>query len=167
MYVLPEVEPHALGLVDALGVQGMSSDESDHETGQGQATYFIKKVPWRAALLHTWLRELDSLHLWVRYKLARSASAGSWPHFRVDGRKESVRNPVIGLPQNCYSPIMKLDKFRWRALEYIAKDISLVHPEEVKRSVVNFTPVFDALMPIRLGRRSSMILGIGAWSPAY
>ena len=136
MYVLGEVESHALGLVDALGVQGMSSDKSDHESGQGQPTYFIKKVPWRAAPLHTWLRELDSLHLWVRYKLARTASAGSWPHFRVDGTRESQRNPILGLPQNCYAPTMKLDQFRWKALKYIARDIDLVHPDAVRKYVI-------------------------------
>ncbi|EPS98044.1 hypothetical protein FOMPIDRAFT_117841 [Fomitopsis schrenkii] len=138
MYVLGELESHALGLVDALGVQGMSSDESDHESGQGQATYFIKKVPWRSAPLHTWLRELDSLHLWVRYQMAHTASAGSWPHFRVDGTRESKRNPVLGLPQNCYAPKMKLDQFRWNALKYMAKDIPLVHLDDVRKTAKEY-----------------------------
>lgn len=125
----------------------MSSDESDHDSGHGQATYIVKKVLWRSAPLLTWLRELDLLHLWVRYKMAYTASAGSWPHFRVDGRRESKRSPVIGLPQNCYSPSMKLDQFRWKALKYIPKDVSLVHPSVVRQCVNSAIYLDRCLIP--------------------
>ncbi|KAH9931480.1 uncharacterized protein B0H18DRAFT_872176 [Fomitopsis serialis] len=132
VYVLSDIEPRARDLVDALGVHGMSSDESDHELGEGQATYFIKNVKWRSPALLVWLRELDSLHLWVRYRAGFSASEGNWPHFRVDGRRNSLRPPIRGLPKNCYAATLNFDEFQMKWLKPISQDIALMHRQDVR-----------------------------------
>ncbi|EPS99887.1 hypothetical protein FOMPIDRAFT_1095873, partial [Fomitopsis schrenkii] len=96
------VSPKAVDILDALGIEGMSSDESDHESGGGAPTYIASGLNWRSPALCAWLRAFDSLHLCMRYREGFKASAGAWPHYRVDGAKQSKRRPVRGLPRNCY-----------------------------------------------------------------
>ena len=81
----------------------MSSDESDHEAGSGEATYLITKKPWRANQVTAWLRALDALHLRARYQRHWRATAGAWPHLRQISEKQSERAPVEGLACNFYT----------------------------------------------------------------
>ena len=118
----------AVELIDALGVEGMSSDESDHELAAGAPSYVVSELRWRSPALSTWLRMFDSLHLRIRYKEGVNATAGSWPHYRVDGCKESKRHPVRGLPRNCYSATLETDEFRRHWLDQINEDIDLQVP---------------------------------------
>ena len=90
-------------MVQELGVPGMSSDESDHEAGSGEATYLITKKPWRANQVTAWLRALDALHLRARYQRQWRATAGAWPHLRLISDKLSERAPVEGLACNFYT----------------------------------------------------------------
>ena len=80
----------------------MSSDESDHEAGRGEATYFIRTKPWRSPKVTVWLRTFDALHLRERYNGGFRASAGAWPHFRMVSKQMSQRPALKGLPKNCY-----------------------------------------------------------------
>ncbi|KAH7908180.1 hypothetical protein BJ138DRAFT_1013312 [Hygrophoropsis aurantiaca] len=86
-----------------LGADGMSSDESDHSTGRGEATYRILQKRWRAPELTQYLRVLDALHLRLRYRGEWDASSGSWPHFRTSSSKISQRPPPTHLPVNFYA----------------------------------------------------------------
>ena len=49
-------------VLDALGVDGMSSDESSFDPHTGQPTYTIVKPSWRHPDLHHWLKVFDQLH---------------------------------------------------------------------------------------------------------
>ncbi|KAH7908072.1 hypothetical protein BJ138DRAFT_406823 [Hygrophoropsis aurantiaca] len=125
----------ALPIVQQLGVDGMSSDESDHEAGHGEASYVIKRKVWRAKAISTWLRTLDSLHLRARYKGEWKASSGAWPHLRMTSTTKSERKAVPGLPKNFYSKkwINQLDEFESTDLQCrgAAQDLSV--PREVKK----------------------------------
>ncbi|KAF9231762.1 hypothetical protein BU15DRAFT_55768 [Melanogaster broomeanus] len=95
--------PDALRIVEELGLAGISSDESDHEPGHGQAAYNIIRKGWRSAEVTRILRTLDSLHLRARYREHWDATPGSWPHLRSMSLKSSSRAAVKGLPRNFYS----------------------------------------------------------------
>lgn len=97
------VYPTALRVVQELGVAGMSSNESDHEAGCGEATYLITNKTWRANQVTAWLRALDALHLQARYQQQWRASAGAWLHLRLMSAKPSERAPVEGLAHNFYA----------------------------------------------------------------
>lgn len=90
-------------LVTELGTNGMSSDESEHEEGHGEATYGICSKPWRSKDLVVLLRALDAVHLRNRYQGAFTATPGGWPHFRRDTNCVSSRSAVQGLHTSCYN----------------------------------------------------------------
>lgn len=92
-----------LDVVLKLDVDGTSSDESDHESGHGEATYFILRKHWRSSEVTKTLRALDALHLANRYKDRHEATSGAWPHFRTTHTSlYSRRLPVQRLPLNFY-----------------------------------------------------------------
>ncbi|KIK13089.1 hypothetical protein PISMIDRAFT_119568, partial [Pisolithus microcarpus 441] len=101
-YEYKEIKDHAVAIVESLGQDGMSSDESDHEGHRGEATYYILDKDWRSKQVTSWLRMLDSLHLRLRYNGNWQVTAGAWPHFRMAGLKESEGSPVEGLPIDFY-----------------------------------------------------------------
>ena len=94
----------AVRAVEELGVAGMSSDDSDHESGGGAATYAIINKDWRSGAVTELLRLLDALHLRWRYGNNWNATSGAWPHLRLLSRKSSTLAAVKGLPDNFYSP---------------------------------------------------------------
>ena len=94
----------AVRAVQELGVSGMSSDESDHESGRGPATYAIVNKDWRSSGVMELLRLLNALHLRWRYQNNWNPTLGAWPHLRLLSRKSSTRAAVKGLPNNVYSP---------------------------------------------------------------
>lgn len=132
--MLTHLGPADTELLDALGVHGMSTDESDHESGRGEPTYVVRPKRWCSPELHHWLRTLDSLHLAVRYRTHFDATQGGWPHFRVAGRNPSICAPVPGLPINCYSTSLleSYDEFRMSWLHPIrGHDANLKHTPEI------------------------------------
>jgi len=58
-----EIKTQATQVVESLGLDGMSSDESDHEGHKGEATYYILHKDWCSRQITAWLRMLNSLHL--------------------------------------------------------------------------------------------------------
>lgn len=85
----------------ALGVAGMSSDESDHSNGVAQYGVFQKE--WRAKRITTWLRVFDSLYRRLRMNETNKNTPGSQPHTRFYSAKSSARRPPVkGLPHNAY-----------------------------------------------------------------
>ncbi|KAF7971542.1 hypothetical protein HWV62_20856 [Athelia sp. TMB] len=90
--------------VQLLGLSGMSSDESDHESGKGEPTYIIARKAWRSAAVTERLHVLDALHLRQRYRNESRATAGAWPRFRIPQvSKTSGRSAVLGLPRPYYN----------------------------------------------------------------
>ncbi|KAI0323605.1 hypothetical protein GY45DRAFT_1264317 [Cubamyces sp. BRFM 1775] len=87
----------------ALGVHGMSSDESDHRNGAVQ--YGVFKKDWRNPIITGWLRVFDSLYRRLRLNEANHSTPGSHPHLCFYSDKSSSRHPPVkGLPRNAYDP---------------------------------------------------------------
>ncbi|KAI5989705.1 hypothetical protein EDD15DRAFT_2171086 [Pisolithus albus] len=95
--------PSAARAIEELGVSGMSSDDSDHESGGGAARYTIVSKDWRSGEVTELLRLLDALHLRLRYCNNWNATSGAWPHLRLISHKSSTRAAVKGLPRNFYA----------------------------------------------------------------
>ncbi|KAI6094297.1 hypothetical protein F5141DRAFT_1070020 [Pisolithus sp. B1] len=78
------IKDQAICIVQSLGLDGMSSNESDHEGHNGEATYYILDKDWHSQC--EW-----------------QATSSTWPHFRTSSLKESVRAAVRELPSDFYS----------------------------------------------------------------
>lgn len=68
-----------LDVILKLDADGISSDESDHEVGGGEATYFILRKDWRSQEITEVLHTMDALHLAVRYQGRHEATPGGPP----------------------------------------------------------------------------------------
>ncbi|KAL1944055.1 hypothetical protein VTO73DRAFT_3873 [Trametes versicolor] len=89
-------------MLEALGVHGMSTDESDHRNGVAQ--YAVSKKKWRSPSVTGWLRVFDSLYRRIRSNQIQDNTPGSHPHLRFySDVKESSRAPVRCLPRNAYN----------------------------------------------------------------
>lgn len=87
-----------------LGVDGMSSDESDHDSGLPQYRILVK--PWRNPVLAPWLRVFDALHRRSRFRPVDRATRGAQPHLRiVSSKQDGSRAAVTHLPKNAYNSI--------------------------------------------------------------
>ncbi|KAG1775989.1 hypothetical protein EV702DRAFT_1046623 [Suillus placidus] len=86
-------------LVETLGKDGMSSDESEHEDGEVQV-FRLKKMPWRADVDH-------EMHIIDQQRLAGAANFtphGSKPAKRFrNAIQESSRPAIKGLPRALYN----------------------------------------------------------------
>lgn len=124
-------------IITTLGAQGMSSDESDHEAGKGEATYHILQKPWRSSRLTVLLRALDALHLYFRYQGETHATPGAWPHFRVSSSMKSGRSATNGLPKGCYSLpwLQKRTPFQLTALDVASDTFDLKLPSDIMKYV--------------------------------
>ena len=96
------IQSQTSDIVQQLGIDGMSSNESEHDGHCGEATYYVLHKEWRSRNVTAWLHLLDSLHLQMRYRREWQATAGAWPHFRTASLKVSNRPPVARLPVNFY-----------------------------------------------------------------
>lgn len=90
-------------LLDALGVDGMSSDEEETILGSNVHQYRIYVPRWRSQMVTAWLRIFD--HIYIR---ARSAGVfghqrGAWPRARVMADNPSGSHHFVPrLPRNAY-----------------------------------------------------------------
>ncbi|EDR13086.1 uncharacterized protein LACBIDRAFT_322527 [Laccaria bicolor S238N-H82] len=101
---LPELAGEHVHILQRLGVDGMSTDESDHELiGTGIPQFRIRKKGWRDERLGVWLRKFDALHRFRRFAPIRRAGPGAQPRIRLISNVSSTRPPVPGLPFNAYN----------------------------------------------------------------
>lgn len=99
-YVFQPLQKHSL-MLEQLGVDGMSSDESGDENDQHE--YQILAPLWRAAEVSPWLRMFDTVHNILRIAGDPKALQGAFPHRRIwTARKSKKKNFVAGLPRNTY-----------------------------------------------------------------
>lgn len=94
-----------LDVLDALGPDGMSSDESLVDSDTRQPTYTIVKPDWRHPDLHNWLQVFDQLHHRNHINSWSVDKRGAFPHIRAGSQK--VRKKLSapkGLPINAYDP---------------------------------------------------------------
>lgn len=94
-----------LGLLDQLGAQGMSSDESVAIPDVEGPTYNYLQPHWRADEVGVWLDDFDTVYYFDRAN--QTDRRGAYPHRRSTGQSQtpSLRSrPVHGLPINAYKP---------------------------------------------------------------
>ncbi|KAJ6450339.1 hypothetical protein C8R47DRAFT_998918 [Mycena vitilis] len=100
-YMFEPLRRH-IAMLEQLGVDGMSSDESDRDEDY-HSQYQIQDPLWRARELAAWLRVFDSLHHILRKSGDCFASRGAFPrHRKVGGRRSTNPKFVPGLPINVY-----------------------------------------------------------------
>jgi len=124
-------------IIKELGIDGMSSDESDHSPGNGLPNYIIRHKHWHSRETTKFLRICDSFHVRYRYKGHWEASAGAWPHLRIPSLKHSTRGPVMQLPVNLYAGdwLNSLDEFQREALQVQSANYNLKLPDTINRQV--------------------------------
>ncbi|KAJ7207660.1 hypothetical protein C8J57DRAFT_1098216 [Mycena rebaudengoi] len=100
-YTFPPLNPH-IDMLESLGVDGMSSDESEAD-GNDHIQYKILTPAWRASIVAAWLRMFDTLYHILRRSGDVQALRGSFPHLRIlTHQKSSKKTFVPGLPINVY-----------------------------------------------------------------
>ncbi|KAJ8468268.1 hypothetical protein ONZ45_g17303 [Pleurotus djamor] len=88
-------------MIMRLGVDGMSSDESDH--AQSLAQYRILIPRWRNPVLAQWLRTMDWVYYSTRFSMKRRAGQGSRPRLRITTMQYSDSSTYVpGLPKSAY-----------------------------------------------------------------
>jgi hypothetical protein len=99
-------------ILQQLGVDGMSDDESDVEelqldpqTRQRAPRYFVIRPVWRAKMLTPWLQIFDSVHILLR-RMNNDHSQGTYPRQRIYNyrpqRFSRAKRYVSHLPLNAY-----------------------------------------------------------------
>lgn len=119
----------------------MSTDESDHPRGKGEATYIISRKAWRSAVVTERLRILDALHLRERYGGESRASAGAWPRFRTPHvLRVSERPAVQNLPHAYYDEAFLGDRPpTWRDRHVLEETCDLKVPSAIIEYVILFS----------------------------
>lgn len=92
----------AVDLVEALDMEGISSEESEGEIGEDR-TYKVKALPWRNPQLTAWLHRIDRLP--IKNRLGAVMSKRTTYRRRQDSDLVSEeRPPVPSLHRNMYEP---------------------------------------------------------------
>ena len=92
-----------LEVLDALGVDGMSSDESDIDPTTDQRKYTIVKPDWRHPDLHNWLGIVDQFHHYSHLNSWSNDRRGAFPHICVGSQKvHKEAHLPPHLPVNAY-----------------------------------------------------------------
>ena len=88
-------------MLEQLGVDGMSSDESGDKDDQHE--YQILKLLWRAPEVAPWLQMFDTIHNILRTTGEPRSLQGAFPHCRLLATKKSKNKKFLaGLPYNTY-----------------------------------------------------------------
>ncbi|KAJ7823315.1 hypothetical protein B0H14DRAFT_2518672 [Mycena olivaceomarginata] len=99
-YLFPPLRKH-VSMLELLGVDGMSSDESGQEDDRDE--YKILAPLWRASEVAPWLRMFDTIHRILRAVGNPQAQQGTFPHRRIlTNAKSRNKKFVAGLPHNVY-----------------------------------------------------------------
>jgi hypothetical protein len=94
-----------LDVLDTLGPDGMSSDESLFDPDTHQMTYAVAKPDWRHPDLHHWLKIFDQLQHRNHINSWSLDKRGAFPHIRLGSQKvhKKAHAPTC-LPINAYNP---------------------------------------------------------------
>ncbi|KAF9489565.1 hypothetical protein BDN71DRAFT_1498969 [Pleurotus eryngii] len=100
-----------IALLNHLGVDGMSSDESDGEECMGsemhsaRPTFRVRRPVWRAQVVGRWLQAFDSLYL--RRRQVSQDKRGCYPRVRIQDNAEpsTSKDFVAGLLLNAYDQV--------------------------------------------------------------
>lgn len=91
-------------MVDQLGPEGMSSDDSGDE-GFKSRVFTVRSREWRSAYLLKLLRFLDEHHDGLNCNGNRSPGAQPHQRARLGRPPVSVRQAIARLPRNFYSDV--------------------------------------------------------------
>ncbi|KAJ7454097.1 hypothetical protein FB451DRAFT_951803, partial [Mycena latifolia] len=124
-------------MLEYLGVDGMSSDESDAEDIGDTPQYHILSPLWRCRKIAGWFRVFDSLHNILRKSGEIQAARGSFPRRRkVTQRKSKSVKFVAGLPINVYDERwMESDRMRRYDLRPSAQPYDFSHDADIMEFV--------------------------------
>ncbi|KAH9180279.1 hypothetical protein EDB89DRAFT_2061994 [Lactarius sanguifluus] len=94
-----------LGILDALGVDGMSLDESSSDPHTGQTMYTVVKPGWQHPDLHHWLKVFDELHHQNQANGCILDKWGMFTHIRAGSQKiQQTSHAPPDLPLKPYDP---------------------------------------------------------------
>ncbi|KAF8880278.1 hypothetical protein BD779DRAFT_1675976 [Infundibulicybe gibba] len=110
----PRLQKH-VHMLQRLGTDGMSSDESEDEDTHIRSAarldnprFKILEPRWRARQLTIWLRVIDSIHL-VSRRCGDKSARGAYPRLRISNERapeySKSKKFVKGLPENAYDTI--------------------------------------------------------------
>ncbi|KAI9062651.1 hypothetical protein FKP32DRAFT_1612425 [Trametes sanguinea] len=125
------LKPH-VRMIERLGVNGMSSDESSVENDVVHYEILVKK--WRHPALTPWLRTFDAVYRRLRFSETNRTTRGAPVHWRqVTTRVDNTRAAVHGLPKNAYNPdwLSNLQDMDKEDLAIDEDTYSFTHPPEV------------------------------------
>lgn len=95
-----------LEILDVLGPEGMSSDESDIDRATNQPMYTVVKPDWRHPDLHNWLKVLDHLHHRAHINSWTKDKRGAFAHTCVGSQRVHRKaHAPPRLPLNAYDPM--------------------------------------------------------------
>jgi hypothetical protein len=121
----PNLRRHA-SLIERMGKNGVSSDESDSETGSPAKAFRIISPTWRSLELKTFLRGLDPLVLdRARPIIGERKRRGQPPRLRILRTPEDQNDLVPaprGLPRNCYATDWYEDLPGWAQRALLVED---------------------------------------------
>ena len=110
-----------LNVLDALGVDGMSSDESDTDSTTDQRKYTVVKPDWRHPELHDWLAVFDHFHHYGHLNSWSNDRRGAFAHVRAGSQKiHKDAHPPPHLPVNAYDQHW-LDSKEAMYVEYVVR----------------------------------------------
>jgi len=133
----PYLQKHA-HILEQLGPQGMSSDESDHEEatrdrmlGTRSPRYLVCLLHWRAGSLSDWLHILNSTY--ISDRRVNGASRGDFPRLRAhDPQDPHLSNhpskAIPGLPKNAYDLTWLSSQ---RNFAYGKEDYAFIHDNRI------------------------------------
>ncbi|KAJ7078370.1 hypothetical protein C8R43DRAFT_910409, partial [Mycena crocata] len=135
-YTFKPLQKH-IKMLEELGVDGMSSDESQKEDNARTPEYHILAPSWRARRVAPWLRMFDSLHHILRKEGEAAVSRGGWPRYRkITQKKSSSSKFVAGLPRNFYdSRWIESDALRKYDLRADAVPYDFTHDDDIMKFV--------------------------------
>lgn len=107
-------------VVETLGPEGMSSDESDVEDNAYVFRFFTKRMPWRKDLTAEF-RTIDAE--WIADVKLRGTSNRRVPRARNSAAPVTTRKPRSGLPQSFY------DRQYLDSLD--EQELQVIEPKEV------------------------------------
>ncbi|OSD08118.1 hypothetical protein PYCCODRAFT_1358232 [Trametes coccinea BRFM310] len=121
-------------IIQALGADGMSSDESDHTNGV-DPTFLYRRKKWRNPIIDPWLAVIDAVARRDRLPNGKN-TPGAHAHRRTGGSAtSSMRPPVRGLPINAYDPgwLGKLSVIDRENLKPLARSYDFSHDPDLLR----------------------------------
>ncbi|KAI0712000.1 hypothetical protein C8Q76DRAFT_602860, partial [Earliella scabrosa] len=127
----PGLQRH-VHILQRLGPEGMSSDESAMENGVKQ--FRILRKEWRSEQLTGWLRIFDAISRERRANPITEATRGAEPRQRFQsGKIDNTSPPVGSLPINAYNPkwYAQLPPYRRQRLQARKKAYDFTHSPDI------------------------------------